>query len=114
MQAKNSIREFGHNLSTHISNLLEYLEEVRREKPFRQNYNQIVRSHTFHAFKKTMIKTKGTSLVPVRVDELFIQTYEKMSESIDATIGNTISNLETKMKEIKQFNIQKQGGASLI
>ena len=69
-----------------------------------------MRSSHFHAFKKTMVKTKGTSLVPVRVDELFIQTYEKMAESIDTTIGNTISTLETKMKEIKTFNAQKQGG----
>ena len=101
-------------MGTHISNLLEYLGEVQREKPFRLNYNQIVRSSHFHAFKKTMIKTKGTSLVPVRVDELFIQTYEKMAESIDATIGNTINTLENKMKEIKALNLQKSGGGSMF
>ena len=60
-----------------------------------------------------MIRTKGTSLVPVRVDELFIQTYEKMAESIDITIGNTIETLETKLNQIKAFNLQK-GGSSMI
>ena len=44
-----------------------------------------------------MLKAKGTSLVPVRVDELFITTYEKMAESIDTTISNTITILETKI-----------------
>ena len=52
-----------------------------------------------------MLRTKGTSLVPVRVDELFITTYEKMSESIDNTIGNTIEILQTKIKELNELNL---------
>ena len=66
------------------------------------------------AFKDVMKKTKGTSLVPVRVDELFLQTYERLSESIDITIGNTIETLEKKMAEIKAFNLQNSGGVPLI
>ena len=52
-----------------------------------------------------MLRTKGTSLVPVRVDELFITTYEKMAESIDNTIGNTIEILQTKIKELSELNL---------
>ena len=97
---KNSIREFCKTLNLHLQNLLEYLESIRSEKPFKQNYTQIIRNPHFQAFKQTMLRTKGTSLVPVRVDELFITTYEKMSESIDTTIANTINILETKIKEL--------------
>lgn len=60
-----------------------------------------------------MTRTKGTSLVPVRVDELFIQTYEKMAESIDVTIGNTIEELEKKLKEVKAFNLHNAGGVQI-
>ena len=102
---KNSIREFCKNLNGHVENLLEYLEMIRSEKPFKQNYSQIIRNQHFQAFKSTMLRTKGTSLVPVRVDELFITTYEKMSESIDNTIGNTIEILQTKIKELNELNL---------
>jgi len=96
MQTKAAIKTFCEKLTTYIDNLLEYLTQVKRDKPFKPNYQQIIRSDQFLQFKKTMTKTKGISLVPVRVDELFIQTYERMAESIDTTIGNTIQNLETK------------------
>ena len=99
-QVKHSIRDFCKTLYGHLQNLLEYLETIRSEKPFKQNYTQIIRNQHFQAFKQIMLRTKGTSLVPVRVDELFITTYEKMSESIDTTIANTINILETKINEL--------------
>lgn len=44
-----------------------------------------------------MLRTKGTTIVPVKVDELFLQTYEKIAESFDNTIKNTIETLEVKI-----------------
>ena len=41
---KNAIREFCKNLKEHVDNLLEYLETIRLEKPFKQNYSQIIRN----------------------------------------------------------------------
>lgn len=86
MQTRQSIKDFSTNLANHVQNLLEYLITTKREKPFKQNYTQIVHSQIFNSFKTTMLRTRGTTLVPVKVDELFISTYEKMAESFDNTI----------------------------
>ena len=55
-----------------------------------------------------MKKTRGTTLVAVKVDELFLSTYEKMSASFEHTLQNTIDTLETKIAEIKGMNMAKQ------
>ena len=101
MQTKASIREFSGNLSGHVQNLLDYLVTIKKDKPFKANYTQIVYSPIFQQFKSTMLRTKGTTLVPVKIDELFLSTYEKMAESFDLTIQNTIGTLETKITDIK-------------
>jgi len=51
-----------------------------------------------------MLKTRGTSLVPVKVDELFISTYEKMQESFDTTLEGIIENLNGKINDLKLLN----------
>ena len=104
MQTRQSIKEFSNNLVGHVQNLLDYLHQIKREKPFKSNYTQIVKSKDFQAFKTTLLKTRGTTLVPVKIDELFISSYEKVAESFDNTLQNTIDTLETKISEIKQFN----------
>jgi len=63
---------------SHIQSLLDYLVQVKRDKPLKTSYAQVANSPMFLEFKKTMLKTRGTTLVPVKVDELFISTYEKM------------------------------------
>ena len=55
-----------------------------------------------------MLRTRGTTLVPVKIDELFISSYEKVAESFDYTLENTIQTLETKINEIKQMNQVKK------
>lgn len=82
-QTKASIREFSSNLSSHVQNLLDYLVTIKKEKPFKANYTQIIHSPIFQQFKSTMLRTRGTTLVPVKIDELFLSTYEKMAESFD-------------------------------
>ena len=54
-----------------------------------------------------MKSTRGTTLVAVKVDELFISTYEKMQESFEHTLQNTIDTLETKIADIKTMNQAK-------
>ena len=61
-------------------------------------------SPIFQQFKTTLLRTRGTTLVPVKVDELFISTYERMSESFDVTLQNTIDTLESKIAEMKTAN----------
>lgn len=51
-----------------------------------------------------MLKTRGTSLVQVKVEELFISTYEKMQESFDTTLDGIIENLQGKINELKIVN----------
>lgn len=68
------------------------------------NYAQIVHSTVFQSFKTTMLKTRGTSLVQVKVEELFISTYEKMQESFDTTLDGIIENLQGKINELKIVN----------
>ena len=75
---------------------------------FKANYTQIVHSPIFKQFSNTMKSTRGTTLVAVKVDELFISTYEKMSESFEHTLQNTIDTLETKIADIKTMNQAKQ------
>ena len=103
-QTKASIKDFSTNLISHVQNLLDYLITTKKEKPFKANYTQIVHSPIFHQFKTTMLRTKGTTLVPVKVDELFLSTYEKIAESFDYTIQNTINLLEAKIADIKTMN----------
>jgi hypothetical protein len=51
-----------------------------------------------------MLRTRGTTLVPVKVDELFISSYEKIAESFDHNITNIIETLERKIADIKSMN----------
>ena len=56
-----------------------------------------------------MIKTKGTTVVPVKVDELFISTYEKINDSFEHNLSNIIDQLEGRIGELKQINATKNG-----
>ena len=107
MQTRHSIKDFCNNLAAHNQNLLDYLVTVRREKPIKQNYTQIVHTPQFKSFKQTFLRSKGTTLVPVKVDELFISTYEKISNSFEETITGVIDNLEVKIEEMKSLVNQK-------
>ena len=83
MQTRQSIKDFSTNLANHVQNLLDYLIQIKKEKVFKENYTQIIRNPIFLQFKQTMGSTRGTTLVPVKVTELFMQTFEKMNESFD-------------------------------
>ena len=112
IQTRTSIKEFSANLCGHVQSLQDYLVGIKREKPFKTNYSQIVHSTIFQNFKMTMLKTRGITLVPVKVDELFISTYEKMQESFDTTLEGIIENLTGKINELKQLNQTKPANAA--
>ena len=82
---------------------------MKKEKPMTLNYTQIVQSPIFQNFKQTMVRSRGTTLVPVKVDELILTTYEKINESFEHTLNNTIDQLEGRIAEIKTMNASKNG-----
>ena len=41
-----------------------------------------------------------------------MQTYEKISESFDHTIQNTIDTLEAKIVDIRNINVSAKGGTT--
>lgn len=109
IQTKQSIKDFTIGLVVHVQNLLDYLNSIKRDKPMKGNYTQIVHHPIFTQFKTTMLRTRGTTLSPVKVDELFIGTYEKISASFDNTVQTIINTLEGKIAEIKAMNQAKAG-----
>ena len=51
-----------------------------------------------------MLRTRGTTLVPGKVDELFFLTYNRIDQSFDATLQNTIDTLQQKIADINKIN----------
>ena len=47
INAKGAIKEFGLSLINHIQNLLDYLIQIRKDKPFKINYIQTLASPIF-------------------------------------------------------------------
>ena len=63
LHTKQSIKEFSTNLVNHVQNLLDYLQQTKRDKPFRSNYTAFAQSPIYQQFKQTMMKTRGTTLL---------------------------------------------------
>ena len=47
IKTKQAIKDFGKNLVGHVQNLLDYLIQTKRDKPFKQNYEMITNSSIF-------------------------------------------------------------------
>ena len=107
VQTRQAFKEFSGNLTGHINNLLEYLQGVKRDKPLKLNYTQIMISPSFNDFKTTMLETRGTTLDKMKVEESISASYERMQASFDDTIDGVIENLKSKIEELKQMNATK-------
>ena len=107
VQTRQAFKEFNGNLTGHINNLLEYLQGVKRDKPLKLNYTQIMISPSFNDFKTTMLETRGTTLDKMKVEESISASYERMQASFDDTIDGVIENLKSKIEELKQMNATK-------
>ena len=107
VQTRQAFKEFIGNLAGHINNLLEYLQGVKRDKPLKLNYTQIMISPSFNDFKTTMLETRGTTLDKTKVEESISASYERMQASFDDTIDGVIENLKSKIEELKQMNAAK-------
>ena len=107
MQTRQAFKEFNVSLSGHIQSLKEYLEGVKREKPMKLNWTQIAISNHFNDFKTTMLETRGTTLDKMKVEESFMNTFERLQASFDNTISGVIENLQSKIEELKLINQPK-------
>lgn len=56
---------------THLKSLHDYLESIKEEKPLQKNYSQICYTSIYDNFRTTMLRTRGTNIVPGKVDLLF-------------------------------------------
>jgi len=50
------------------------------------NFSMIMQNADFLAFKDVFLKTQGASMPAVRVEELFLSNFEKMSENFQANL----------------------------
>ena len=90
-----------------MQNLLSYLNEVKDADHIHTNFNLITHAKEFQDFKHAFFNTKGVTLLPDKVDELFVKTAETMQESFNLTLQNTINNLEEKMNEVRTLTPAK-------
>lgn len=58
------------------------------------NFSMIMQNADFLAFKDVFLKTQGASMPAVRVEELFLSNFEKMSENFQANLEQTIKGLQ--------------------
>ena len=105
---RHSIREFIQNLSSHLRHLMEYLVQVKNEKAFKENFNQISLSKEFLDFKEIFSKSKGSGLSALKAEEFFLSQFEKIGDSYVLTIDGVIKILEDKILEIKAINLKGQ------
>lgn len=100
-QVRHSIREFTTSLVTNLKHLLDYLQQVKKEQPMFEQYQQINQRNEFIAFKEIFLRNRWVNFTPNKVDEFFNQSFEKMNESFGGNLDNVIHNLEDKINSIK-------------
>ena len=91
------------NITTDVVSIQDYLINVRNSQPLQENFKMIKKSHIFKKFKKTLLKTRGTNLLPDRVDYLFGRVNTKLTKSHEFTINKLISSIETRVHELKEL-----------
>ena len=104
---RHAIREFVTNLQVHLKHLLEYLVQVQKERVLQEHYAQINLRQEFSMFKETLLKTRGSGMTtPLKVEEFFLQTFEKCQDSFQTTLDTVIKSLEEKIHEVKSINLK--------
>lgn len=103
-QSKHAMKEFVNNLVGYLGSLIEYLSQVKKDRLLKANFNLINKTRAFQEFKQVFLSTKGTTLIPVKIEELFLGTFEKMEASHSDLIENAITLLNERIAEIKSIS----------
>ena len=86
-----------------MGSLIQYLNEVKKEQPLKQNFFQINKMPVFKAFKDTFTMSLGVNLHKARIEEMIMSTFEKMNEAFDITLDNTLTNIEKRATQMNQM-----------
>ena len=71
-----------------------------------ENFNQINLKPEFQQFKEVLLKTKGSGFTPLKLEEFFIQNFEKVNDSFQMSLEAVIKTLEEKIQEVKGINLK--------
>jgi len=71
---KASIKEFCTNLANHVGHLLEFLQNIKKEKPMSKCFKQVKEDLRYFAFKSVMQNQSGSTLKADKVDEMIEKT----------------------------------------
>lgn len=88
---------------TNLKHLHDYLSQVKKDT-FKEHFEQINLKSEFLAFKDLFLRNRWVNFTPMRVDEFFFESYEKMNKSLEGNIENVLRVLEEKMNAIKGLN----------
>lgn len=89
---------------TNLKHLLDYLQQVKKEAPLQENFDQINLRPEFLQFKDLFLRNRFVNYTPAKVEELFSQEFGRVKESFAGTLDNVISTLEHKIANIKTLN----------
>jgi hypothetical protein len=89
---------------TNLKHLLDYLQQVKKEAPLQENFDQINLKPEFLSFKDLFLRNRFVNYTPAKVDELFSQEFGRVKESFTGTLDNVIATLEHKIANIKTLN----------
>lgn len=78
-----------------------------KEKPLQANFNLILASDDFKAFKDIFLKTKHTGLTTLAAEEFFLQTYEKIEASWTSSVEQVAKSVIVKVNDIQTDLVKK-------
>ena len=89
---------------SHVQHLLEFLQNVKKEKPMTKCYKQVIQEKRYLTFKETFSKTKGITLKENIVKQNLDKYITEMEASFDDTVSNAISTLQSRIQDIKDIH----------
>ena len=89
---------------TNLKHLLDYLQQIKKEAPLVEHFEQINLRPEFLQFKDLFLRNRWVNYTPGKVEELFAQEYHRLTESFNGTLDNVIAILEQKIANIKTLN----------
>ena len=100
---RHSIRECQQSLLTNLKHLHDYLTQVKKENALREQYEQINLRADFITFKEMFMRNRWINFTPSKVDEFFNHSFERINDSFNGTLDNTIQVLEARINSIKNL-----------
>jgi hypothetical protein len=97
------MRDLSKNTVLHMGSLTQYITDVKKEQPFKQNFFQINKMPVFKAFKDTFTLSLGVNLNKLRIEEMIISTFERMNESFDCTLDNVLGLIDKRATQMNNM-----------